>query len=497
MSASFTTRPEILGTFGVVTSTHWLATAVGMGILERGGNAFDAAVATGFVLQIVEPHLNGPGGEVPMLLHRPGEEAPRVLCGQGVAPAAATIARFDELGLRMVPGTGFLPAVVPGAFDAWMLLLRDYGSMTLEEVLSPAIGYAEQGFPVVSRVAEAIAPIAGFFKTEWPSSAEVWLPGGRPPRAREIFATPGMARTYRRLLDEAKAAGADRTTQIEAARSAFYRGFVAEAIDDFCANFEAMDTSGRRHRGLLTGDDLANWQASYEDPIGYDYAGYRVFKTGPWGQGPVFLQQLALLKGFDLAAMDPLGPEFVHTVVECAKLAFADRDVFYGDPDFAEVPLGTLLSDDYNDARRALVGEVSSEDLRPGTLADSERRLRVLLGLSGSEVGAGAAAGVGEPTFVDLPEVEGDTVHLDVIDRHGNMVSATPSGGWLSSSPVVPELGFALTTRGQMFWLTDDLPSGLAPASARAPRSRPPWQAGTERRASPSGRRAATSRTSG
>ena len=461
MTAIFTTRPEILGTFGVVTSTHWLATAVGMSMLERGGNAFDAAVATGFVLQIVEPHLNGPGGEVPIILHRAGDEAPRVICGQGVAPATATIARFHDLGLKMVPGTGLLPAVVPGAFDAWMLLLRDYGSMTLEDVLSPAIGYAEQGFPVVPRIAEAVAPLAEFFATEWPSSAEIWLPGGQPPEAGNIFATPGTARSYRRILDEAEAAGGDRIAQIEAARSAFYRGFVAEAIDRFYAAFEAMDTSGRRHRGLLSGDDLANWQARYEDPIGYDYAGYRVYKTGPWGQGPVFLQQLALLKGFDLAAMDPLGPEFVHTVVECAKLAFADRDLYYGDPDFAEVPLETLLSEDYNTARRALVGESSSEDIRPGELEDSERRLRVLIELSGCETTTGA--GAGEPTFADLPEVEGDTVHLDVIDRHGNTVSATPSGGWLSSSPVVPELGFCLTTRGQMFWLNDALPSSLAP----------------------------------
>jgi len=467
MNTDFTTRPEILGTFGVVTSTHWLASAAGMSMLERGGNAFDAAVATGFVLQIVEPHLNGPGGEVPIILHRAGDAGPRVLCGQGIAPATATIARFGELGLKMVPGTGLLPAVVPGAFDAWMLMLRDYGTLTLEEVLSPAIGYAQNGYPVVPRVADAVAPLTDLFTNDWPSSAEVWLPGSpgpqAGPQAGKLFATPGVAQTYRRILDQAKTAGADRIAQIEAARTAFYRGFVAEAIDRFYADFEAMDTSGRRHRGLLTGDDLANWQASYEEPLGYDYGDYRVYKTGPWGQGPVFLQQLALLKGFDLAAMDPLGPEFVHTVTECAKLAFADRDVFYGDPDFAEVPLDTLLSDDYNDARRALVGEHSSEDLRPGELEDSERRLRILLELSDCEPTTGAGAGAGEPTFIDLPEVEGDTVHLDVIDRHGNMVSATPSGGWLSGSPVVPGLGFSLTTRGQMFWLSDALPAGLAP----------------------------------
>ncbi|MEE8545486.1 MAG: gamma-glutamyltransferase, partial [Alphaproteobacteria bacterium] len=231
MTESFTTRPEILGTFGVVTSTHWLASAVGMSMLEHGGNAFDAAVATGLVLQIVEPHLNGPGGEVPILLWRAGDHEPRVLCGQGVAPAAATLERFAELGLEMVPGTGLLPAVVPGAFDAWMLLLRDYGTLTLREVLSPAIGYAEQGFPLVARAVASILPVAEFFAAEWPSSAEVWLPGGAPPRPGKLFTSPAIAATYRRILAEAEAAGPERTAQIEAARAAFYRGFVAEAVD--------------------------------------------------------------------------------------------------------------------------------------------------------------------------------------------------------------------------------------------------------------------------
>ena len=461
MTETFTTRPEILGTFGVVTSTHWLGSAVGMSMLEHGGNAFDAAVATGLVLQIVEPHLNGPGGEVPILLWRAGDHEPRVLCGQGVAPAAATLERFAELGLEMVPGTGLLPAVVPGAFDAWMLLLRDYGTLTLREVLSPAIGYAEQGFPLVARAVASILPVAEFFAAEWPSSAEVWLPGGAPPRPGKLFTSPAIAATYRRILAEAEAAGPERTAQIEAARAAFYRGFVAEAIDRFYSGFEAMDTSGRRHQGLLRGDDLAGWAASYEAPVHYDYAGHRVYKTGPWGQGPVFLQQLALLKGFDIEAMDPVGPEFVHTVVECAKLALADRELFYGDPAFAEVPLETLLSDRYNDQRRRLIGDQSSGELRPGALGDHQRRLAALVANAGREAPAGY--GTGEPTFADLPEVEGDTVHLDVVDRHGNMVSATPSGGWLQSAPVVPGLGFCLTTRGQMFWLTGELPSALAP----------------------------------
>jgi gamma-glutamyltranspeptidase/glutathione hydrolase len=467
MRTPFTTRPEITGTFGVVTSTHWIASAVGMSILERGGNAFDAAVATGFTLQIVEPHLNGPGGEVPIILWKAGDAGPRVVCGQGTAPAAATIEHYDALGLRLVPGTGLLAAVVPGAFDAWMLMLRDYGTMTLEEVLTPAIGYAENGFPLVERAVQAIHAVEEFFRVEWPSSAEVWLDHGRRPKAGALYRTPVIARTYRRICNIAKGAGSDRAAQIEAARTAFYTGFVADAIDRFYRLTPCMDTSGRRHVGVLTGDDMASWRATYEAPAHYDYGGARIYKTGPWGQGPVFLQLLALLAGFDLTAMDPLGSEYVHTIVECTKLAMADRDVFYGDPLYSEVPLGTLLSDDYNADRRRLVGREASLDLVPGHLPGAGERLASILDRAGCEVPVGP--GLGEPTFVDLPEVEGDTVHLDIIDRWGNVVSATPSGGWLQSSPVVPEVGFPISTRAQMFWLAKGLPSSLAPG--RRPRT--------------------------
>jgi len=467
MTLRFTTRPEIRGTFGAVASTHWIGTAVGMSILERGGNAFDAAVATGFALQIVEPHLNGPGGEVPIILHKAGADRPTVICGQGVAPQAATIEAYRALDLKLIPGTGFLPAVIPGAFDAWMLLLRDYGTMNLREMLEPAIFYAEKGFPLVHRAAAAIQPVVEFFKTEWPSSAAVWLPGGGAPKANQIIRTPDIASAYARILREAEAAGEDRIAQIEAARRTFYSGFVAEAIDRFFATFEATDSTGRRHTGFLRGDDMARWQASVETPLRYDYHGLRVHKTGAWGQGPAFLQALALLKGFDLGTMDPSGPDFVHTIVEAMKLAFMDRDVFYGDPDHVEVPIDVLLSDAYNDRRRRLISRDAVDKLIPSDLPDAERRLAALLALAGSE--AGTEIGGGEPTFADIPEVEGDTVHLDVVDRWGNMVAATPSGGWLQSSPAVPGLGFNVTTRGQMYWLDASLPSALAPG--RRPRT--------------------------
>jgi gamma-glutamyltranspeptidase/glutathione hydrolase len=457
----FTTRPELCGTFGAVTSTHWLGTAVGMSVLERGGNAFDAAVACGFTLQIVEPHLNGPGGEVPIILKSANEDAPVVICGQGVSPALATTGAFRALGLDMVPGTGLLPAVVPGAFDAWMMLLRDYGTWSVEDVLSFAIGYAEHGFPLLPRAVGSIIPVAELFREDWTTSAEVWLPGNAVPKPGAMMTLPGIAATYRRIIAEAKAAGGDRVAQIEAARRAFYRGFVAEAIDRFYREAELVDSTGRANRGLLRGDDMARWSATKEKTLSRDFRGLTVHKTGPWGQGPVFLQQLALLSQFDLDALDPLGADFVHTVVECAKLCFADREAFYGDPLASDIPMDVLLSDDYARRRAALVGSDASLELVASHLPGAAERLAAIAARAGSEVPQGP--GGGEVTFVAVPEIEGDTVHIDVVDRFGNMVSATPSGGWLQSSPVVPGLGFPLSTRAQMFWLDEGLPSTLKP----------------------------------
>ncbi|MBV8089447.1 MAG: gamma-glutamyltransferase, partial [Alphaproteobacteria bacterium] len=446
--AGFTTRPEIRGTFGVVASTHWLASAIGMSILEKGGNAFDAAAAAGFTLQVVEPSTNGPLGEAPMLVWSETNRRCEMICGQGVAPAAATIAKFRELGLDLIPGTGLLAAAVPAAFGAWMRLLRDYGTMPLAEVLEPAVGYAENGYPLARRITETIAAVADLFRREWPSSAAVYLPQGKPPEPGKLFRNPALAATYRRVL--AEAGDGPRERQIERARAAWYNGFVAEAIEKFCRHEKVFDASGRRHGGLLTGDDLARWEVPVEAPLSFDYRGYTVMKGGPWSQGPVFLQQLALLQGFDLHGLDPLGPDFVHTVVECAKLAFADREAWYGDPDFVDVPMRTLLSPAYNDARRKLVAERASLELRPGR--PDGRMPRVLA--EGHDT-IFAAAGIGEPTIGEpatnaLGVVAGDTCHVDVVDRWGNMVSATPSGGWLQSSPVIPELGFCLGSRMQM-----------------------------------------------
>jgi gamma-glutamyltranspeptidase/glutathione hydrolase len=408
----------------MVASTHWLASAVGMSVLERGGNAFDAAVATGFTLQVVEPHLNGPGGEVPAVFHAVERGTPLVLCGQGVAPQAATIERYRALGHELVPGTGLLAACVPGAFGAWLLLLRDFGTWRLADVLGPAIAYAENGFPLVRGIRMTIDRTRELLET-WPATRDLYLPA---PEVGALFRNPVLAATYRRIVDES--GGGSREEEIERGRKAWYEGFVAEEIHRF------SEAEG----GLLTADDLASWNATFEEPATYEYRGLTVCKTGPWGTGPAGLQQLALLHGFPLAELSEA--ELVHVVTECAKLAFADRDALYGD---ADVPLDVLLSDEYSSERRALVGEQASGEYRPGhgglpRLHDVE-----------------ATVGAGEPSR--------GTCHLDVADRFGNVVSATPSGGWLQSSPVIPALGWPLGTRAQMFWLEEGLPSSLRPGA--------------------------------
>ncbi|QWF84869.1 gamma-glutamyltransferase family protein [Amycolatopsis sp. CA-230715] len=458
----FTTRPTLQGTFGMVSSTHWLASSAAMAVLEDDGNAFDAAVAAGFVLHVVEPHLNGPAGDLPIIL-APAGAAPKVLCGQGPAPAGATTGHYRSLGLDLVPGTGPLAAAVPGAFDAWMLLLRDHGTKSLSEVLKYAIGYAEGGHPAVERIGTTVAAVQELFETEWTTSAEVYLRDGKPPAPGALVKNPALAATWRRLIGEAEAAGPGREAQIDAARRVWREGFIAEALTEFAA-LPTMDTSGERHTGTLAGADLAAFSASYEDPATYTWNGWTVAKPGPWSQGPVFLQQLALLPG----DLDHTAPDYVHTLVEGTKLAMADREAWYGDS--GDLAPDSLLGKEYNDARRALIGERASLELRPGAPGGREPRVseharRVAEGAPTERLPAGA----GEPTVGKDGATRGDTCHLDVVDRWGNMVAATPSGGWLQSNPVVPALGFPLGTRLQMCWLEPGLPNSLTPG--RRPRT--------------------------
>ncbi|ALV32509.1 gamma-glutamyltransferase [Streptomyces sp. CdTB01] len=471
----FTTRPTLQGTFGMVSSTHWLASQAAMAVLEDGGNAFDAAVAGAFVLHVVEPHLNGPAGEVPILLAPAGGEV-RVLCGQGVAPAGASVAHYRGLGLDLVPGTGPLAAAVPGAFDAWMLLLRDHGTKSLADVLEYAVGYAEHGHAPVENVGATVETVRELFETEWTSSAEVYLPGGRAPHPGELLRNPALAATWKRLLAEVAGSG-DRIAQIEAAREVWRTGFIAEALVRQSAR-PTLDTSGERHAGTLTAADLAGWSATYERPATYDWKGWTLCKAGPWSQGPVLLQQLALLPA-ELPAYG--SADYLHLLIEGCKLAMADREAWYGDA--AEVPLEELLSAEYNAARRALVGDKASYELRPGSPGGHAPRLSAHAYVVVTDEPGFSPMGAGEPTVAKGPAspvpgeppvspdgaTRGDTCHLDVVDRWGNMVAATPSGGWLQSNPVVPELGFPLGTRLQMTWLEEGLPNSLTPG--RRPRT--------------------------
>ena len=300
---TFTTRPELRGTFGAVASTHWLATHAGMAVLERGGNAFDAACAAGFVLQVVEPHLNGPGGDLPAVFWSAEAGKPLVLCAQGVAPAGATIDEYRGRGLERVPGTGLLAACVPGSFGGWLLLLEQFGTWPLADVLDYAIGYAEHGYPVIPGITLTIERVEPLLR-EWPASAELYLP---PPQPGSTFRNPQLAATWRRLLAESGGS-------VEGARRAYYEGFVADEIDRFS---QAND-------GVLTGDDMARWRATLESPMTFDYRGLTVCKTGAWGQGPSALQQLALLEGYDVSSLSE--SELVHVFTEATKLALADRD---------------------------------------------------------------------------------------------------------------------------------------------------------------------------
>lgn len=478
--AVHTTRPDIRGTFGTAASTHWIATATAQSVLERGGNAFDAATAGAFVLQVVEPHLNGPGGDLTAVFATATNPTPTVLVGQGPAPEGATPEHYRAEGLDLVPGSGALAAAVPGAVDAWLLLLRDHGTWELADVLAPAIGYARDGHPVTPAVVRTITTVRGLFEEHWPTSATQWLPGGTVPVPGDLLRNEALASVFDRLVAAGDGAGS-RSARIDAARTEWAEGFVAEAVDRFVRT-PHRHSSGADHAGVIRASDLAAFRATYEPATTAEFRGCTIAKTGPWGQGPALLQTLRLLEPLDDALLDPSTEVGAHTIAEAQKLALADREAFYGDGD---VPLDVLLSDAYTDERRALIGDRASAELRPGSVDGVVHGIPPVRTLAEAErAGTVAAQGVGEPTvrvtrapatpvapvedrgepFVAPDgETRGDTVHIDVVDRWGNIVSATPSGGWLQSSPTIPELGFCLGTRLQMTWLEEGTASTLRP----------------------------------
>ncbi len=470
---AFTTRPTLTGTFGMAASTHWLATASAQAVLERGGNAFDAAVAGGFVLHVVEPHLNGPGGDLVGIFATASDPGTAVvLVGQGPAPGGATIEHYRGQGLDLVPGAGGLAAAVPGSVDAWLTLLHDHGTWELADVLAYAIGYARDGHPLLAQASATIARVARLFTDHWPSSAALWMPEGEVPEAGTMVRNPAYAGVLESLIAAGHGVRDDgpvgREARIDAARREWKTGTVAQAAVAFLSS-PHRHSDGRDHAAVIGVDDFAGFDAGYEPATTIEFRGHTVAKAGPWTQGPALLQTLRILDGHP--DIDPSTELGAHAVLEALKLALADRDAYYGD---AEVPLEVLLSDEYAASRRAQIGQTASHEWRPGAVPGREPFRPPL-----RSAGADATDGVGEPTreppgapphtpgsLTHAPgRTRGDTCHIDIVDRWGNMIAVTPSGGWLQSSPAIPELGFCLGTRLQMMWLDAAAPAALRPGA--------------------------------
>ncbi len=449
-SPVFTTRPVYMGRNGVVAAGHYLAARAGQLMFDKGGNAIDAVVAAGLALNALEPHSCGIGGEVPILVYSAKKQQVFSICGQGWVGRAATIDWFRQAKIDPIPGDGFLPATVPAAFGSWAFALMHFGTLTLADVLEPAIDYMANGFPMYPTLRLAIAGLARKFREQWPSSAAIYLPNNRLPEVGELLRNPDWAATLRRAVDvERRERKRGREAAIQAAIDFWYKGEVAERIVAFLHKTEVLDASRRRNRGLLAKEDFADWKPTFESPATVRYRGLDVCKCGTWTQGPVFLQQLRLLEGFDLGKLGHQSPQYIHTVMEAAKLAFADRERYYGDPAQVDVPLKTLLSRSYADARRKLIdGRKASLEMRPGVVTGAHDS-------KGDWVPEGGRSS--RQTF------RGDTTHTCAVDRHGNMIAATCSGGWIPSSPVVPGLGFPMGTRGQMFYLDPQHANALAP----------------------------------
>jgi len=446
-------RPMILGTRGVVSAGHYLAAEAGLAILRAGGNAVDAAAAGGFALTVLMPHQNGLAGEAPILLYSARDDANAAINGGGLAPAAATLDAFAELGLDIIPGDGLLPAVVPAMVATWLCALRRFGTKRLTEILAPAIALADDGFCMYDALHNTIAANAERFRGDWPSSLETFCPGGNPVGVGRVFRQPQLAATLR-ALGRADRRYRRRDDGLRAAHDVFYRGPIARKINRH-ARSAVADGTGRSHRGLLRAEDLAAYEAQVEQTISATYRGWRVHKCSTWCQGPAMLQTLKLLEGYDLVGMGHNSADYIHTVTEAMKLAYADREFYYGDPAFVKVPFGKLLSAAYARQRRELIDPaVASGELRPGgkpsfvpkTIRDVNRLFA-------------AASG----------PADGDTTAIHAADAAGNVVAAIPSGGWLQSSPVIPGVGCPLGTRGQMFSLVAGHPNAIAPG--KRPRS--------------------------
>jgi gamma-glutamyltranspeptidase/glutathione hydrolase len=445
-------RPVIMGTRGVVVSGHHQASGVGLDILQQGGNAIDAGVATVFAQAVLEFDRFGIGGEVPILIHLAGEKRVVAINGQGFAPRAATLEWFQERGIEYIAGDGFLPATVPAVVESLILALDRFGTKSLGEVLATAIDLADNGFPMYPAFRANIVQYEPRFRTEWPTSAKVFLPKGEIPAIGDIFVQKDLARTLQRLAAAAAVAlrnGASRSDGLKAARDLFYDGEMTREIVRFQREFQSSDATGFVSNGLLSEEDFASYHARVEEPAKTTYRGIDVYKAGFWSQGPVLLQALNILEGYDLRTLGHNSAAYIHLLSEAMKLAFADREWYYADPDFVGVPEQGLLSKDYAVERRKLIDlDAASLELRPGNPypyhpAPIARR----------EI---------PETVAFRPDHPG-TTGTRIADAEGNVFSATPSGGWYHTSPIIEGLGFVLGTRGQSFWLDPERANRIEP----------------------------------
>ncbi len=451
VSSAATLKPLVAGKRGVVAAGHPLVAEAGLRILEKGGNAVDAGVATLFAASVVEMTSFGAGGECPILIKLKGGPVVAIN-GDGIAPALATVEFYEHLRRDdprlvtfgtignarggIIPSFGPLSAIVPSAMDSLLLALENYGTMRLSEVIQPAIELA-QGCPLDDHLARDIARTRPVWE-KWPATARVYTSGGHLVKTGEIFVQADLARTFQSLADvERQNAGQGRTAAIEAVRDYFYRGPIAKRIGDFC----------KQAGCLLREDDFAAYRARVEEPFKTTYRGIEIYKVGFWSQSPVFLENLNLLEGFDLKSMGHNSADYIHTVVEAMKLGYADRDAYYGDPDFSQIPM-QLISKEYANVRRPLINpkKASAEHIAGDPLHSQPR----------------ASADFLRSRYRHRNGDHQDTTCVNVIDKDGNMLSATPSGAWIPAV-IAGDTGIQLTQRAQAFVLTPGHPNQLAP----------------------------------
>ena len=427
-------QPPIHATHHMVASGHHLATQAGYEVLEAGGNAVDAGVAAGIALGVLHSDLVQFAGVAPIMIYLADEDRVTTISGLGWWPRAASLERFvSEFGGRIPDG--ILRTVVPAAPDAWIAALGRYGTMTFADVASAAFRYANEGFSVHPLMAGNLAAHAGEYR-RWESSSDIFLPGGKPPVLGERFVQADLAGAIRHMIDEEAAARGGREAGLAAARDAFYRGDLARAM------VRCHEEAG----GWLTMDDLAEYRSAEEEPVLARLGEIEVYTCGPWCQGPVLAQMVGLLDGIEIESLGHNSARYVHTISEAMKLCFADRERYYGDPKFVDVPLARLLSPGYSRERRALIRQDRAWPGMPP--AGGEDALRA----AGPETNAAGGPVPASP----------DTSYCCAVDRHGNCFSATPSDvSW--QSPVVPGTGLCPSSRGSQSWAVPGHASSVAP----------------------------------